>query len=290
MDDLEAHTILAAKVRNGQRTSQSFCHAWWAFVERLPMQNRDPCRHSRQVLTEFFSKYAPDCDVLADKNPYAKPPAFGRSPLAQLVKVMQSAKMMWKHQWDEYCDTFAQGVKDPLRHPAAFLQQFVINARPAVKVNHLKQAWCESPGNSPELACQLQQVLSDIQLRQQDAAVKQSLLSRTTSKGSSVSTVSEGISDAMSESDDSEVSSGWQLHNSTSTDSSTRSCGSCTAAGRSVNSPPEQRPTHRRARSLPARLMQDSKTGVISRIDYDFQYPAEVEIFNTFIHVRILDM
>jgi hypothetical protein len=275
VDDYEAHTILAAKVRNGQRTSQSFCQAWWTYVDALPIQDRDPFRHSRQTLAEFLAKHTPDCDVSTGKNPYAQPPAFGPSILAHVVKIMQRSKMAWKHQWDEHCDALGHGVKDPLRHPPAFLQQFVSGARPAVKPQHFEQAFRESKGHCPELKDQLQQIMLDAPMlceRQSDCG-----------QASAISTVSGDISDASSESDHTEAPSGWHAYHCKSTNSPT-GFGSGEITDHSCTSPPKQLSTRRRARSLPAARTY-SKAVEISILERGFQYPEEIKVVNTFIHI-----
>lgn len=126
---VEAHTILVAKVKCGQQASAAFNAAWWDFSDDSA-GTRDPSSHSVASLRSFLLNYTAKSGGLPDKNPYASPPRFQASPLSECVKSMQSARLVWKHQWDHFCDAFGNGVRDPSRHPPAFLQQFLDQVTP----------------------------------------------------------------------------------------------------------------------------------------------------------------
>jgi hypothetical protein len=127
-EDEEAREILVAKVKHGQRSCENFRKAWWDFCDRSALGVRDPAQHSCAALHLFF-RHVPGTGRLPDRDPYSAPPLF-QCPLAKCVKVMQSSKMKWKRQWDSFCDEFGAGIKDPARHPPAFLESFIMSAVP----------------------------------------------------------------------------------------------------------------------------------------------------------------
>lgn len=149
IDEDEAHRVLVAKVKHGQQAAD-FKESWWAFCDSSHSGMRDPLRYDNDSLIHFLLHVAPDGGCMPDKNPYSAPPQH-MSDFSDCVRRMQSSKLVWKHQWDHYSDTFGGGVRDPARHPAAFLADFIVQVVPPCPAKMLPKQLCADKGTPPGL-------------------------------------------------------------------------------------------------------------------------------------------
>lgn len=127
-EDAEAHGILTAKLMRMQRFNK-VREAWASHCDLLGF-TRSPLDHPCSSLHTFLIHVGESVNICAQRDPYSVPAAYGPSELSNFVKKMQSKSLNWKHQWDAYCDAHGGGVRDPQRHPEAFLQGFIGIARP----------------------------------------------------------------------------------------------------------------------------------------------------------------
>jgi len=142
-DSHEVLEVLVAKVKHGQRTSQSWKEVWWSYCDSHQDGVRDPGRHDATSLKTFLEEFAPRVDlgssdaassrdrpVFRDFGGGGRPGAAlsgggGVSALADRVKQMQRRHESYKERWAWYCDTFGSGLRDPARHTPQFLQQYI---------------------------------------------------------------------------------------------------------------------------------------------------------------------
>lgn len=118
----DQHQELMGWIKHGQRTSIEFKEAWIAFAKEYGNDNRDPGRHDASFLQTFLSSAPavsqppPVPKVVEDANQRA---------LVNQVKQHQRSSQEFKESWWSFCDSHGNGVRDPARHPAEFLQQFL---------------------------------------------------------------------------------------------------------------------------------------------------------------------
>jgi len=143
---------LAGGIKEGQRRSQVWREAWQKFCAVKGRAYNDPTRHSDMELVDFL-EYAGEIasaglDTYADQEgvdlagrglkraapasdwePAAKRRSGGadseKTSLVVKVKELQRSSQEMKQAWWTYCDESLGGVRDPNRHDAAVLSQFL---------------------------------------------------------------------------------------------------------------------------------------------------------------------
>lgn len=133
-DVRQAHAILAAKVKQGLKVP-AFKKAWKAYTCNS-LGTRDPLLHDNASLRQFLLDVAPQDMMAATKDPYAIP-APHTSHLSECVRFMQSKKLGWKRQWDDFSDARGGGIRDPARHHENILWEFIMQAKPQCPLKNL---------------------------------------------------------------------------------------------------------------------------------------------------------
>lgn len=108
----------------------------WATPVRPQSQSAGPPAKRPRVSTPaieairaWTSSPRPASQALSQAPP-SRTRAFGEifkevTQLAERVKQLQKADPYRKQQWSDFCDQFAEGTKDPMRHTVGTLQQFL---------------------------------------------------------------------------------------------------------------------------------------------------------------------
>nr|ACU45151.1 unknown [Prorocentrum minimum] len=135
-----------------QRKSRSFRDVWAAYCGAHGGGRNDPNKHDPSFHIEFWDYLAQqatgvvsDPSALAamsltlepppkrarvDHQPARAAPAGGVDPakdlLVEQVKIFQQLGDLQKKAWWEHCDLNLGGIRDPSRHDASVLQNFVI--------------------------------------------------------------------------------------------------------------------------------------------------------------------
>jgi len=145
---------LAGGIKEGQRRSQVWREAWQKFCAVKGRAYNDPARHTEWELVDFLD-YAGELtsaglDAQADQQgvdlagrgikraapasdwePSAKRPAISggadslKTSLVVKVKELQRSSQEMKQAWWTHCDEALGGVRDPNRHDAAVLSNFL---------------------------------------------------------------------------------------------------------------------------------------------------------------------
>jgi len=162
-DPSTAFAVLVAKVNYGRQASRQFKTAWQSFCANSATGAVNPECYEADALYGFLTSCLTGKGCFLDKNPYAAPPRFDGSPLAETVKYMQSSRLTWKHKWDRFSDAEGGGVRDPARHPAEFLQRFIDSVAPTCAQGReisrvAKKRGARSTGNSPRPLATRQEV------------------------------------------------------------------------------------------------------------------------------------
>lgn len=118
-----ARNELISQVKCAQRQSPSLKDMWHELCDAQGGGIRDPGRHTDDFLHDFLDQVrATDPDI---SLPSLFTDTEEKRNLVGQVKRSQIANEHWKHQWHEFCDTHGNGIRDPTRHGANFLQQFL---------------------------------------------------------------------------------------------------------------------------------------------------------------------
>jgi len=138
-----------AQVKALQKQNPSAKEQWIAFTAKKGGNTRDPTRHT----AEFLQEYLTTVNVLA---PVGSTP-MGGSPtdegLATQIKEMQRYDQNAKEQWAAFTDMKGGGKKDPNRHSAELLQEFLVGLSSGT--NFLVQS-AEIPGDLCEVIKSMQ--------------------------------------------------------------------------------------------------------------------------------------
>eukprot|EP00930_Biecheleria_cincta_P034696 TRINITY_DN23948_c0_g1_i1.p1 TRINITY_DN23948_c0_g1~~TRINITY_DN23948_c0_g1_i1.p1 ORF type:complete len:233 (-),score=38.66 TRINITY_DN23948_c0_g1_i1:197-895(-) len=136
---------LVTIVKIAQKTSKVFGNAWKAYCATYGRGVNDPLKHDYDYLRGFLD-YMGDQGQMAltvatsfgGMGPPAKKQKTGlgwppnempadpaKEPLVQRIKNFQRTGEPAKELWWAHCDTILHGVRDPARHSAEVLQQFL---------------------------------------------------------------------------------------------------------------------------------------------------------------------
>jgi len=138
---------LVAIVKIAQKTSKVFGNAWKAYCATYGRGVNDPTKHDYDYLRGFLD-YMGDQGQMAltvatsfggmgGMGPLAKKMRTGawggdmaasdpaKDPLVQRIKSFQRTGEPAKELWWQFCDTLHQGVRDPARHTAEVLTDFL---------------------------------------------------------------------------------------------------------------------------------------------------------------------
>lgn len=121
--DLE-HQTLCSLVKRMQRQSDELCSMWWSWCEATGNGRKDPKLHSLEFLRNFVvaaegrAQRAHEASQMVERHWWHK-------ELVRRVKQGQRSSDAFKSQWWRYCDTFGGNVRDPGRHQARFIENFL---------------------------------------------------------------------------------------------------------------------------------------------------------------------
>jgi|UniRef100_A0A7S4LBA0 hypothetical protein len=113
------HEMLTKQIKDGQRISDDWKNAWWAWCDTHGDRKRDPARHSVAFLQEFISTRS----SMGTVNVHSDDPV--RQGLVKKIKEGQQKCPAWKEAWANYCTSSAQGNRDPNRHDTSSLEKFI---------------------------------------------------------------------------------------------------------------------------------------------------------------------
>lgn len=109
---------LSQKVKNGQRSSDEFKQAWWAYCDGKSTK-RDPMQHDVESLQTFLAS-APAVALPEDDSDH--------QAKVQQIKAGQRSSPVYKEAWWAYCKENGKTIFDPSKHDSAFLDQFLTTA------------------------------------------------------------------------------------------------------------------------------------------------------------------
>lgn len=123
------HSVLVQNVKAAQRASDANKDAWHAFCDDQG-GIRDPARHKAEVLEAFLANVG--AEVLSSpslRSNVALAPTVELTPeqaeLVAGVKSLQKSSEAMREAWHAFCDNKGLGHRDPNRHPAEFLREFM---------------------------------------------------------------------------------------------------------------------------------------------------------------------
>jgi len=136
---------LAVAVKSLQKKSQNFKNVWAQYCGQFGGGKNDPARHDPTFLVRFFEFLAQNTSFgMQMQMPAGAPPmkrqrmdapmgfpaiAGSGDPmkdqLAEQVKAFQRKGEIEKETWGRHADQYLGGVRDPMRHDAASLQEFL---------------------------------------------------------------------------------------------------------------------------------------------------------------------
>jgi len=129
------HADLVRRVKTLQRKDEVQRRQWWRWCEAMGEGVRDPRRHTSEFLHEFLQALATDnIPKIELRSERARAVMEMNAPniegntleaIAARIKLNQRQSHDWKKAWWRYCDRFASGVRDPMRHDVAFLLEFL---------------------------------------------------------------------------------------------------------------------------------------------------------------------
>jgi len=143
---------MVSLVKTGQRVSVHWKRGWQAYCQSFGTGMNDPARYNQEFITGFFD-YAGQLaeaqlsfgggslpfgggegmkrTLVSGSMPPAKrfaktePGVAPSGALADRVKALQRRDQETKEAWWSFCDDHLGGVRDPARHPADILHQFL---------------------------------------------------------------------------------------------------------------------------------------------------------------------
>mmetsp|Transcript_121532 Transcript_121532/g.227140 ORF Transcript_121532/g.227140 Transcript_121532/m.227140 type:complete len:716 (-) Transcript_121532:35-2182(-) len=130
---------LVARVKAGQRGSDAFREAWMRYCEENGGGSRDPARHDMDFLSGFLAVAPSD-----------QPPELTEEHmrLVAQVKSLQRTNKDFQEAWWKHCDENGGGKRDPARHEADFLENFLLYWRstsPEANQYGEEDAYAEKP-------------------------------------------------------------------------------------------------------------------------------------------------
>lgn len=141
---MEVKDPLILLMKEGQRKSPAWKRCWQAYCASHGQQMFDPAKHDQASLTGFINYLGESGEKMlrmggpntwhSDGPPLKKMNlgnSFGGNPgvndLVQAVKTFQKQSEENKMSWGNFCDTNLGGKRDPAKHDASILQQFLMS-------------------------------------------------------------------------------------------------------------------------------------------------------------------
>lgn len=107
---------LIEQVKALQKSSDENMEQWRTYCDQEGDGVRDPARHDQQFLEGF---------IVLTRGATSAGRASVAGDLVHEVKRMQKSSPNAKQAWHQWCDSKGDRVRDPARHEAAFLEQFL---------------------------------------------------------------------------------------------------------------------------------------------------------------------
>eukprot|EP00930_Biecheleria_cincta_P046737 TRINITY_DN32273_c0_g1_i1.p1 TRINITY_DN32273_c0_g1~~TRINITY_DN32273_c0_g1_i1.p1 ORF type:complete len:1514 (+),score=356.94 TRINITY_DN32273_c0_g1_i1:36-4577(+) len=117
---------LVEQVKALQRSDPGAKEAWWNYCDMYLQGVKDPNRHDEATLQEFLSSYESGGHTKNSHSGEGGVPMGSKTELVDRVRQLQRADPGARQAWSEHCET-QKGIKDPNRHDAASLHQFLSN-------------------------------------------------------------------------------------------------------------------------------------------------------------------
>jgi len=115
--------ILIAKIKAFQKRGEDEKQVWHAYCDGSLGGVYDPSRHANDNLQVFIDQNGiQDIPIPASVGQGGAGPA---NPLVTRIKAFQKMGEPQKQAWHDHCDTALGGIRDPSRHDAAALEQFI---------------------------------------------------------------------------------------------------------------------------------------------------------------------
>lgn len=164
-----SHSDLVRQIKMLQREDPTARQLWWQWCEARGNNVRDPGRHGSPFLRQFMEAKGNGSISLLSPDALPPPRGGGRgkggrgkgggggdptggfgggkgcgggpqdvgapkggahAQLVARVKEGQRSSPEWKRRWWRHCDAYGGGVRDPNRHEAAFIRQFLEGVSP----------------------------------------------------------------------------------------------------------------------------------------------------------------
>lgn len=128
---------LAAFFKEGQRKSANFKQCWASYCQVYGQGKHDPAKHEASFLIGFLDYLGTQGSIAMQLGTggYFKGTGKGtmllgssdpmKDQLVQKVKSYQRSGPDQKQAWWDYCDNSLGGVRDPSKHAAGTLKQFL---------------------------------------------------------------------------------------------------------------------------------------------------------------------
>jgi len=121
---------LVQVVKNYQRRGEEQKQIWHDYADTQLAGVRDPARHDVATLRTFAQTFGLSTQAVPAASPQPKVGATGsdarKDQLVQRVKAYQRSGQEQKDAWHTYADSQLGGVRDPARHDASALQDFIM--------------------------------------------------------------------------------------------------------------------------------------------------------------------
>lgn len=168
-----ASDVLVQQVKQAQRSDAEYKEAWHAYCGTEGNNIRDPSAHSDAFLVEFLTRYGlevpaaahsvvgydgdaynvdVDGQVTSEVVPYGASTIGIDGALVDQIKAYQKTSAEHMERWRQFCDAEGEGRRDPAKHDAAFLEQFLatcssihVEVAPAELVEQVKNLQRSSP-------------------------------------------------------------------------------------------------------------------------------------------------
>lgn len=115
---------LVEKIKTLQKSDESAKQQWWAYCDSKGNGTRDPSKHNVPFLKNFITTYESGAGF--ELSAYQNGDTSFQAMVAE-VKRLQKSDTDFKGQWWAYCDAEGNGIHDPTKHDANFLQTFLAN-------------------------------------------------------------------------------------------------------------------------------------------------------------------
>ena len=135
------HQLLVTKIKEGQRASEEWKQAWWSYCDANGLGKKDPAAHPTEVLRHFINTHShihPSNAAPFKPVPGPSPAVVPGAPVATAehqslvtqVKQVQQTSPQGREAWANWCTQWGEATRDPSRHNASFLKQFLATNGP----------------------------------------------------------------------------------------------------------------------------------------------------------------